>query len=190
MAQYVYPSSGSVKVFPTTKRGDQQRSARFITEKNIVNLVNNLLDKDSFIITKKVSNDFDIATENLEFNIGGYYFKVDEIDTIISNLISGIQPQIGDCVWANIFTYYTGEYEELYGYDEVVTINEESLSVYKGLTFSYGLDGIGSAKSLKILECVGFKDVDGANIPVWSIPDDSLLKYSFDRIFDLDCGVI
>ena len=77
-----YIASNSIHVFPTSKRSDSAGDtySRYFTEYAITNIINRLVNEDSFVITQSNSNaSFNIsALANLEFNIGGYYFNIND----------------------------------------------------------------------------------------------------------------
>lgn len=75
----MYLSSTSVKVFPLGRPRSNSSldiTSRIFYEQNVANLIKQLIDTQGFII-----NDFTIDTNGrlsseLEINIGGYYFKI------------------------------------------------------------------------------------------------------------------
>ena len=67
-------NKNNIHVFPVTNKPSEKQS-RLTTEYNITNIVNRLLDTKSFIITSGAVT----AESALEFNIQGYYVKVDMI---------------------------------------------------------------------------------------------------------------
>lgn len=72
--------STNIGVFPSANRGDNYNlQARLTSEYNLTNIVNQLLDKDAFVITPKVSKDGEFA-----FNIHGYYFCIYNITTFLN----------------------------------------------------------------------------------------------------------
>ena len=180
-----YPASDSIEVFPTTKRGDNQKSARLITEQSFVNIVNRLLDIKSFVITRQFSYSMGDSerpsirnASSLEFNICGYYFKLADTAAMVNNFIDSVYDNgstiiKGTSIYANIHTFMTGDYEELYGTDNDGT--------YDGLVLTLNKPLLSTDKYLKILE------YDGSN---WIIPEESLYKYTYDRIGYIDCGEI
>lgn len=64
----------NIHIFPVTNKPSEKQS-RLTTEYNITNIVNRLLDTKSFVITSGAVT----AESALEFNIQGYYVKVDKI---------------------------------------------------------------------------------------------------------------
>ena len=171
--------SANINVFPSTKRGNYQRSARLISESNLVGIVNKLLDSDKFVITQNVSGIAPL-TSPFEINIHGYYFIIDTCNLIITS----VSPSSSNTsIWANIITGVTDGYTELVGQD-----SGGDNSTYGGISFS--LDGAETSAlsagqtrySLKILEKSGND---------WVIPQDSSVKYSATRFMgNIDGGVI
>lgn len=172
MGQYL-SDSNNILVFPTTKREVNDRKARLLTEQNIVGIVNRLLDVDSFVITKNFN-----INGSFEFNIHGYFFKIDDIGDIIELIVNseasgGTPISSGDCIYANIHTFVTGDYEELYGIDENGS--------YDGVVFTINEPLQNTNKFLKILE---YSSSYG-----WSVPDSSYAKFDGNSLIDpLDCG--
>lgn len=171
-------NSSSIFVFPTTKREQINRSSRLLTEKNLVDIVNRLVDVESFVINRY----FTYGNKNsLEFNIYGYYISVDNFDEIIDSVTLGETITKGSSIWANIFIYKTGDYEELYGADEN--------GAYSGVVFTFNEPiqsvGGGKVKKLKLVEFLN-NSVSSAYIP-----QSSLIKFSVERFMDpIDCGEI
>ena len=106
--------SNKIKVFPTTKRSDEaDRNARLMSEQNLISIVNRLTGLKSFIIhmpsIRIETNSITIPTDS-EFNIGGYYFKFIDNQTIT---IDDSTKEIG----LQIKTVTTGNFTELQGND-------------------------------------------------------------------------
>ena len=106
--------SNKIKVFPTTKRSDEaDRNARLMSEQNLISIVNRLTGLKSFIIhmpsISSETNSITIPTDS-EFNIGGYYFKFIDNQTIT---INNDTKEIG----LQINTVTTGNFTELQGND-------------------------------------------------------------------------
>ena len=73
-----YIASGNISVFPATKRGEAYiKKSRLMSEENLVGIINRLVDKEAFCITKEYGSNLPF-----EFNIFGYYFKVNRGDSI------------------------------------------------------------------------------------------------------------
>lgn len=74
MSTIINLQSSKISIFPTPDRSTDPQ-ARLITEFNLVNIVNRLVDKDSFVISY---DNTPAATENkITFNIHGYWIEAD-----------------------------------------------------------------------------------------------------------------
>lgn len=141
--------SNRISIFPTPNRGTDPQ-ARLITEFNLVNIVNRLVDKESFVISY-------IAAQNkITFNIHGYWIEADLTE---SGLLTGnaLYARIRvDALEGSAFTELQGE-----------DIN----GTYSGVDFLTGDPGTdaGGYYSLKILEKVDDE---------WQIPEDSKVKFT------------
>ena len=118
--------SSKIKVFPTTKRSDEaDRNARLMSEQNLISIVNRLTGLKSFIIhmpsISSGNNSITIPTGS-EFNIGGYYFKFIDNQTIA---IDSNTKEIG----LQISTVTTDNFTELQG-------NDLDNGNYSGLTIT------------------------------------------------------
>lgn len=177
MGNYLANSS-NIFVFPTTKREQVSRSSRLLTEKNIVDIINKLVDVESFVITRGYVYGSD---SSIDFNIYGYYFNVSNFDDVVDAVTNGESISQNSSIWANIIINKIGDYDELYGTDE----NGE----YGGVVFTFNgpitnSSGRGVIKKLKLVE---FSD---SSIGSAYIPDSSLVKFVSSRINPIDCGEI
>lgn len=200
MSEPVKLSSNSVHVFPTTKRTMADKRSKLLSESNLTNIVNMLLDRESFVI----SNKFSIEAQNqsnsvrltsdtsMEFNILGYYFKIDSIQELLNELFNYTSMRASSqdghiYVYANISTVKVGEYTELYGTDDI--INNESK--YGGVLFSFTgntAEGGVTDNFLKILEIlVDYPDRDYCIV---TVPVESLVKFDGRSIGPIDLGEI
>lgn len=169
-----FVKSANISVFPTTRRGVYQRSARLLSEQSLVSIINQLVDVPAFVITNTYGN-----SSGLEFNIGGYYFNVDS--TGMSDILSALGNPTD--VWASITldtitTQQGNEFIELEGQD-----NGDSPSLYEGVTFSDSQPA--DALRLKILT----KGTGGT----YSVPRDSQIRFNADQVFGditVDGGII
>lgn len=183
MSEKVNAASSNIFVFPTTKReankGLENRTARLFTEKNLVDIINKLLDVNAFVISKSFSmNDNSI----LEYNMLGYLFRTKGIQSIIENVFGNITPESNTPVslWANIFISKVGDYEELYG------IDDEVKGVYTGVVF-FDSPISNASQSLELLRYT--EDLNG--LKSWIIPKSSKVKLSVESLPDpIDCGEI
>lgn len=76
-------NSEDISVFPSTRRGVYQPTARSIHESTVVNIINKLIDKDGFVITESDPVSGLTLTDPLEFNIHGYNFIAKEAQDLI-----------------------------------------------------------------------------------------------------------
>jgi hypothetical protein len=169
-----YADSTNIVVFPTTKREFGDRKSRLLTEQNLVDIVNRILDVKSFVITKNF-----VYNSSFEFNIYGYFFKVDNIGSLVDLIVdsettNGIEINDNSCIYANIHTIVTGDYEELYGSD-----NNGS---YDGVVFTMNNPLSNTEKWLKILKY-------STEYGKWIVPVESYAKFSGRSITSpIDCG--
>lgn len=170
----IYLNSSAIDVFPTTKRSVAYRSARLLTEENIVNIVNRLLDVDSFVMTPVYE-----ASKPFDINIHGYYIHINNIDNLTESFSSS------NSVYASIKIVKDNDYLELSGTDTLLPDIQSEETVYDGVSFS---DSEPTAVAegeyyLKILEKKG---------NTWSIPFDSQYKYSGAKfkVTEIDSGVL
>lgn len=160
-------NTADVKVFPSTRRVATQVDARLMTEASMVGIINQLINKDGFVITETFNE-----SNPFEFNIYGYYFIVNQGSSITTLVSSGTE------IIASIKIDTTNGYYELVGQD--------NNNAYEGLNIGTSAVTPGSnqiVKSLKILE-----KVNG----VWQIPEASKVMFSQDNIdiIDIDGGEI
>ena len=153
-----YISSSQITVFPTTRRPDY-RNNRLFSEANSVNLVNQLLDVHQFVISDSYNSS---SSSPFEFNIQGYYFKIDTCAHLASIVFGLSSPNE---VWATITLVTSGDYTELSGQDDG--------GEYQGVVFSNSSSSAANTYSLKILEKVDSNYV---------IPETSKAKFNFNRI--------
>ena len=176
MGNYLADSS-NIFVFPTTKREQISRSSRLLTEKNIVDIVNKLVDVESFVITRGYTYG---SSSSIDFNIFGYYFNVSDFDEVIDSVTDGENVTSNSSIWANIIIDKVGDYDELTGTDE----NDK----YDGVIFTFNdpisSSGRGYIKKLKLVE------FSSNLISSAYVPESSLVKFVSSRINPIDCGEI
>ena len=181
MGAYVADSTNIV-VFPTTKREVNDRKARLLTEQNLVDVVNRLLDVESFVITKNFN-----INGSFEFNIHGYFIKISNIGDVVDLIVTGesnngIVFDENTCIYANIHTFLTGDYEELYGSDENGSYDGVIFTLNSPLTNA-------NNKYLKILQCTPTDDTPPQY--KWYVPQNSYVKfYATSLLNPIDCGEI
>lgn len=160
-------ASNLIEVFPSTKRtAEYQKSARQLSEKNLVSIINKLIDTDAFVITSAgiVTN----LTMGIEFNMHGYYFKVSNIQAIIQDG--------SDSIYANIIVESDEDgYTELSGQDTGGTSSE-----YNGISFTANLPDSTALKATQQRFSLLLLKKEGGN---WEIPIESTVKFLGSRIF-------
>ena len=78
----IYSKSDKVKLYPSAYRGSgYDPESRLNTEFNIRNFTKSVIDFEGFVI------DYNNATKNIKFNLGGYYFDVVLEDSIFTYAI-------------------------------------------------------------------------------------------------------
>lgn len=173
-------ASTKIKVFPSAKRVGYQKDSRLITEASLVNIINQLIDVKSFVITPED----DLSADNpFEFNIGGYYFKVDKLSDL-TNLFAGSQYDTMQDIYATI-TISTDQhgYTELMGQDDDQggTLDPP---IYMGVTFSNTASSSSGDISLKVLHRESVSDS-------WVTPETSRFKYDSTAVeLQIDGGII
>ena len=152
-----YINSSYIDVFPSTKR-NSQRSARLLTEANLISIINQIVDKDAFVITQEYTGS---GTDSFEFNIHGYYFKVTPQNAIATLGTNN--------VWAKITLSVTtpptpqgDTFVELDGQDDG--------TYYEGVVFSDSEPVLSTNEySLQLLTKVNNS---------WTIPDSSKVRFA------------
>lgn len=183
----MYVQSNQIKVFPSTRRSTYQQSSRLMSEKALVGIVNQLVDKDGFIITSKG----EVDTENpLEFNIHGYYFHIPKL-SYITNLFS--TDIVNTYIYATITLDDGNDFVELLGQDDTSgSTSDTAISYYKGVNFTISSSDLGpsgvNVYSLRILE----RTISSSGSPSnWFCPENSFYKYIGTSIdFKVDGGII
>ena len=95
-----YLADNKITVFPAASHGANHPDARLTTEFNISNIINQLIDKNGFVIS--------LTNTDIEFNIRGYYFKA-----AISDIISAAGSPSSGSIYAQI--NINASYNELEG---------------------------------------------------------------------------
>lgn len=171
--------SNDLKLFPCTKRGSFQRSARLFSEENTTKLVNNLLDTNGFMITT------DTNSIPVEFNIFGYYFSIanmtlNDIGSKFNDSTSIYAYITLDGITINdIYTNYEIQYFDV---RDPNSSDENPTYYYNGLTFTDEMP-TGDSKVLKYIKILEKNDENE-----WQVPKSSLAKFNFTSIknFNID----
>lgn len=75
--------SNNINVFPASNRPDGiDINSRYFAEINVLNLINRLTDKPSFVINSSYENN------NFQFNIGGYWFNIINLNDLLDGITS------------------------------------------------------------------------------------------------------
>lgn len=177
-----YLASDKINVFPSTKRGNVQVSARLMSESSMVDIVNRLIDTEGFVITQgstlggaSVDDTSPLTlTNSYEFNIFGYYFKIDKIQDITSLFDSTTTVNI----YAKITTSTIDNYIELSGQD----VND----AYEGVVFEGKTSGQTPPTPASDNEHILW--ILTKNSSGWWVPLDSRVKFVYDFAIGVDGG--
>lgn len=172
-----YLSSDNVSVFPSTRRSSFQVSARQMSELRIANLINQLIDMEGFIITSPEEFQTD-NNKQFEFNIHGYYFKVNDVTKLFSQFSDQKD------IYASIRLLEVGnDYVELVGQDDAHTELPDENNTY------YGVNFVSSASSGPNIYSLHLFTRDEEN--EWKIVVNSLYKFDASSLkFSIDGGKI
>lgn len=148
--------SSKISIFPTPNRGTDPQ-ARLITEFNLVNIVNRLVDKESFVIS--YDNTPAGIENNIIFNIYGYWIKANlKNNSLLTNA-------------SNSSLYARIQVKKLSNSDFTELQGEDKNNTYSGVEFLAGNPGTDSDgwHSLKLLEKVS---------GTWQVPEDSKVRFT------------
>lgn len=188
-----YLDSRRVKLFPSAYRGNTETieydpEAKLTTEYNLTTIINRIVDKDSFVISRKIEDD---KKDILKCSIHGYYFSIDltdESSTNGTNPLAKFKNAIQ--IYATIKlqnvegTYTPGTSATKYSLLSLTNQKSSTLNIldddedgFVGLNLSDTKSNLIGTYSLLIL----YRD----NITMsWSIPEESKLKISTDSIYN------
>lgn len=172
-----YLSSDNISVFPSTRRSSFQVSARQLSELRIANIINQLIDMEGFIIT--TPEEFQTGSKKqFEFNIHGYYFKVNDVTKLFSQFSDQKD------IYASIKLLEVGnDYVELVGQDDAHTELPDENNTYYGVNF---LPATLSGSNIYNLHLFT-KDENNE----WEIVVNSLYKFDASSLkFSIDGGKI
>lgn len=174
--------SSSISVFPCANRGEFGNTnfnlqSRLTSEYNLTSIINQLVDKNSFVISPSDTIKPVDTSSPISFNINGYYFKIDSIENAIgefsnsSDLYASIQlrttnvPGFGDMIELSDTrrdrTQVAGDIGE--------TLDD---AVFTGLDISADEPSGLNVYSLHILK------KDGGS---WYVPPESTIKFITDN---------
>ncbi len=161
----MYLKAQSVDVFPISRARSTNPTARLISEEHLLNLVRSICDTDSFVVTK----DF-IESNDLEFMIHGYYFK------ILGNSIP--LDQFSSEIWATIYLDTSdNNYVTLFGSDSDEA--DPAARTFNGLNLTSEIPTSNDGRTSHTLLLLK-KDANN-----WIVPDESRLKFDAESIRDI-----
>lgn len=163
----MFLGQGDIRVFPATRRTFESAVSRQVTEANLVDMINKLIDNDGFVVTQ-LEGELQDNTE-FSFNIHGYYFT-----TTLGAVTAGFSQD----VYATITIDTANVPPEFYELDGLDVNN-----VYEGVEFTDSPQTGTDVHCLHILTKVD---------STWTVPEESKVKFSKDSLgIDLiDGGVI
>lgn len=187
MSTKAYLYTENIQVFPSTRRSNKQVSARLMSENTISNLIYQLLDTEGFVITDKKDSYMD--NEIFEFNIHGYYFRVDSAKYIIE-AINNISSTASN-IYAHIQIEQTkgSDYKELKGQDVDATSDGSSeQTLYKGIHFTTTETAPGkNSDTINWYSLHLFEKING----IWKVPIESRIKFNQRSLnFDINGGEV
>lgn len=165
MSEY-YVNSSKVEVFPSTRRSAQYASsARLLSEKSFARLVNQIVDRDAFIIS------YNSDENTIEFNIHGYYFRVTDFSSAIQSISAG--SKVYACIEINNTS------SELYGQDDG--------TLYKGVYFTSTVPTEATSGNTLYYLALGTVSSTGFSVYV-----DSYIAFNMGKVDlkTIDCGII
>lgn len=161
-----YLQTSTIEVFPSVKRGKNQVSARLMSEQAISGIVNNLIDTDGFIITRNITSD-----GPFEFNIHGYYFKIDHINNLTNQFSTATS------IYGIIQIKEEGNYELLQGQDDE--------GEYRGIEFNSSSGPTETPETgTKVYSLLLLSRTSTSG--TWGIDKGS--RYKFNYSFEVDGG--
>jgi hypothetical protein len=193
-----YLNSDDVTIFPSTRRATTYVKSKLMSEASVVNIINKLVDKDSFVITgdHDVDSTSPYADNTFEFNVHGYYFSISKA-SLLFDLATGKNK-----IYANIIVDESLDFPELVGIDttEETTPTEETVYYYSGLHIT--LDNTlkssknGTVYSLQLFERYQGSPADW-DVPKykeekgWIVPASSRIKFNqYSLNLNIDGGEI
>ena len=177
--------SNYVEVFPATKRSLTSPQSRITSEKNLVSIVNKLIDTEGFVISPSLDSPvIENDSTTIEFDIYGYYFVIKNPYTSLglgSTITNG-------SLWAYIELVPIADtpYIELFGQDSddqytgLNILNVTGTEDPPSVSPAHG----GEIKMLKIAQ---YSSLTPGGMLYWNVPEESRLK--FNKL-SLDLSVI
>lgn len=179
-----YITSNNVVVFPSTKRGNEQTSARELSEKSLARLVNQIIDTDGYVISYE--------DNIIDFNIHGYYFRFSDVTNYLSTNFSSATN-----IYAHILISNTGTSSTVTGQDAEIDelIGQDISGTFRGLRLdSEILTDTSTESDVGDTNCKCYYlklFTRDSTDDSWEIPQDSYLKFESQSLqFEVDGGLI
>lgn len=171
-----YIESNNIDIFPLAKNRPNNRSNNLFYERNISNIVNQIIDVPGFVITHDTSNiqvngnTVQLTQGTFEFSLGGRYFYISvsfendkPLPTVLCTSVGA-----GSSVWAYV---EFDQYGEIQGQDQD--------NIYSGLHITTDEEEIPSdGVKLKLFNIVQGED----GILEAVIPSDSYKKFDINSV--------
>lgn len=157
-------SSDSIKVFPSTTRGNTQSDARLSTEYNLTSISSGLTDTPSYVIKGSSSSENGV----LKFCIGGYIFEL----TLDVNVLAILSRLSGNYITAELSLSFSStsqpRTQQLDGESSSASVTGD----YPGISFTGATEyQAATATKLTILSKTASS---------YSIPRESLIRFRCD----------
>lgn len=160
-----YISSDEIAVFPCGGRSELYPNSKLTTEFNLTNIINRLIDVESFVINKEYETNG--LVNDLEFNLKGYYFKVNS--NSVTSLVEQFSSETSIYAIIKLDTTISGDYH----FQELINVEgghslDVNGNVFQGVKFDTSPSNVAGEFSLEIL-----KKIDST----WNIPENSKVKF-------------
>jgi hypothetical protein len=160
-----YIESSNIVVFPCSKhRTQHDASSKLFYEQNITNLVRQVTDYPSYIISGTVDTRTGLVTETLKLTLFGYYVELKEGTTLVND---NSTPNV--YVKVNLSS---NDPKELFGQDNV----EGEFTA---------IEILGGTSNPDPLYCLHLLHNYGSSEDEWKLVEDSYLKFNTTSIRDL-----
>lgn len=161
--------SDKIKIFPSARRiNGEDPFSRLMSESTLTSIINQLLNVNGFVITQNDDTTEAIDTSKpLEFNLHGYYVKVEDVPSLLSNFTNDTQ------IYASIeLSVNTNDLNNLNYVELVATDTGGDDSKFKGVNFTNTEPSGTNVYSLLIL-----RKVNGN----WEIPNETLFDVAYNN---------
>lgn len=157
-----YLNSNNIKVFPAARRtGSADPFSRLMSESTITSIINKFLNTEGFVITDSTGT---ISSGAFEFNIYGYYIKVEHVEDLISQFSSANK------IYAAIYLDSSQTGVNNLRYTQLVGVDNGGS--YNGVNFGSQVPADEANKEKHFLLIL---DKSSGN---WKIPSESRIKFN------------